>query len=154
MVTIRPKTVITFRMHGARVHEARTDLSVRDHTITIDERKESGGTNQGIAPVEMLLASLVGCTNRITHKLAARHGVEILDMAIDLESQYDRRGSQLMEEVAIPFPEINLNIVVTTDADDERMERVQTDLRKFCPVAKVLRQAGTTINENWTIERP
>jgi len=34
------------------------------------------------------------------------------------------------------------------------MERVQTELPKFCPVAKVLRQAGTTINENWTVKRP
>jgi len=154
MVTIRPKTVITFRMRGARVHEARTDLTVRDHAVTIDERTESGGTNQGIAPVEMLLASLVGCTNRITHKLAARHGVDIKDMTIDLESQYDRRGSQLMEDIAVPFPEITLNIDVTTDADEARMERVQTELPKFCPVAKVLRQAGTTINENWTVKRP
>lgn len=154
MVTIRPKTIVTFRMRGKRAHEARTDLTVRDHAITIDERLESGGTNTGIAPVETLLASLVGCTNRITHKCADKHGVVVEDLVIDLESQYDRRGSQLMEEIDVPFPTIALSIELTTSADETAVEKVKADLRRFCPVAKVLRQAGTTINETWTIKRP
>jgi len=154
MVTIRPKTVVTFRMRGERAHEARTDLTVRDHKVVIDERIESGGTNTGIAPVETLLAALVGCTNRITHKCADKHGVAIEDLTIDLKSQYDRRGSQLMEEIDVPFKTIDLNIEITTHADEASVEKVKTDLRRFCPVAKVLRQAGTTINETWAIKRP
>jgi len=154
MVTIRPKMVITHRMHGTCTTEARSDIAVRGHDITIDERTESGGTNQGISPVETLLTSLIGCTNRITHKVADANGVDIKDMVIDLEAHFDRRGTQLMEEVAVPFPTINLKIEMTTDADDAAVEKVKADLRKFCPVAKVLRQAGTTIDETWTIKRP
>jgi len=154
MVTIRPKMVVTHRMRTTSTTEARSDLTVRGHDIVIDERIESGGTNQGISPVETLLTSLVGCTNRITHKVADANGVEIEDMSIELESYFDRRGTQLAEEVDIPFPEIMLKIEVTTGADDDAMERVKTDLQKFCPIAKVLRKAGTTITEFWTIKRP
>lgn len=154
MVTIRPKTVITHRMRGVRKHEARTDMEVRGHNIIIDERVESGGTNEGISPVETLLTALVGCTNRITHKCAVANGVDIKAMTVDLESNFDRRGTQLMEEIDIPFPVINLNIEVTTDADDDALEKVKRDLRKYCAVSKVLRQAGTTINEKWTVRRP
>jgi len=154
MVTIRPKTVITHRMRGTCTTEARVDIPVRGHDIVIDERVESGGTDQGISPVETLLTALVGCTNRITHKVAAANGVDIADMTIGLESHFDRRGTQLMEEVDIPFPEITLTISLTTTADDVAIEKVKTDLRKFCPVSKVLRQAGTTIDETWTIRRP
>ena len=62
--------------------------------------------------------------------------------------------SERPEATALSFQAINLNIAVTMDADETTMERVQTELRKFCPLAKVLRQAGTTINENWIIKRP
>lgn len=154
MVTIRPKTVITHRMHGTGTTDARTDLNVRDHAITIDERVESGGTNQGISPVETLLTSLVGCTNRITHKVAAANGVDIREMSVDLESRFDRRGTQLEQEIDIPFPEIRLRIELTTDAGDDAIEKVKTDLRKFCPISKVLRQAGTEIIEDWVVNRP
>ena len=154
MVTIRPKTVITHRMSGTCTTEARADIPVRGHDIVIDERVESGGTNQGISPVETLLTALIGCTNRITHKVADANGVDIEDMKIDLESHFDRRGTQLMEEVDVPFPTINLKIELTTNARDDAIERVKTDLQKFCPISKVLRQAGTTINETWTIRRP
>lgn len=154
MVTIRPKTVITHRMQAACTTEARVDIPVRGHYIVIDERVESGGTNQGISPVETLLTALIGCTNRITHKVAAANGVDIADMTIDLESRFDRRGTQLMEEVNVPFPEIALTITLTTDADAAAIESVKSDLQKFCPVSKVLRQAGTTITETWTIRRP
>ena len=154
MVTIRPKMVMTHRMHGTATTEARTDLTVRDHAITIDERIESGGTNQGISPVETLLTALVGCTSRITHKVAAANGVDIKDMSVDLESRFDRRGTQLEQEIEVPFPEIRLRIELTTDAGDDAIEKVKTDLRKFCPIAKVLRHAGTEIIEDWIVTRP
>jgi putative redox protein len=153
LVKIRPKTIITHRIRGTRTSEARTDLTVRGHAITIDERVESGGSDHGISPVETLLTALIGCTNRITHKAADRHGVNIKNMAIDLESRFDRRGTQLIEEINVPFPQIELKIEMETDAADEAIEKVKSDLRRFCPVAKVLRQAGTAINESWTIKR-
>lgn len=154
MVTIRPKTVITHRMHGACTTEARTDLTVRGHAIVIDERTESGGTNQGISPVETMLTALIGCTNRITHKLAAKHGVDIADMSVDLESHFDRRGTQLQEEVQVPFPAITLKIDIATDAEAEAVEKVKADLPRFCAVSKVLRESGTVISEHWTVRQP
>jgi len=104
--------------------------------------------------VETMLAALAGCTNRITHKIAAERGVDIADMSVDVEALFDRRGVTLAEEVDIPFPEIKLTIELTTGADDRTMEAVKTDLHRFCPISKVIRQAGTTILETWTIKRP
>lgn len=154
MVTIRPKTVITHRMQAARTSETRIDLEVRGHAITIDERTESGGTDEGISPVETLLTALVGCTNRITHKVAGLHGVEIENLAVDLESNFDRRGTQLMEEVAVPFPSMTLKIEITTGADDDAVGKVKRDLAKYCAISKVLRESGTEITEEWTVNRP
>lgn len=152
-MAIRQKIVVTMKEEGKCLSHSRTEVTVRDQALTIDEPEARGGTNQGPSPTETLLASLVGCTNVIFHKCAAKHGVDIQAMHVGLEARFDRRGVTLEEEIAIPFPEVTLTIDLTTGADPETMERAKTDLARFCPVSKVLRQAGTVIHEVWNVTR-
>ena len=153
-MAIKPKTVVTMRLGGECVSHSRTDVSVRDRQLVIDEPEERGGTNQGPAPTETMLGALLGCSNVITHKIAAKMGLDIAALEIDLEARFDRRGVTLAEEVAVPFPDIKLTMRVTTDASDEEIEALKRDLARFCPVSKVLREAGTRIDEAWIVERP
>jgi putative redox protein len=59
----------------------------------------------------------------------------------------------LEEEVGVPFPEIRLTINLTTPATDAQAQRLKSDLGKFCPVSKVIRQSGTRLEEIWDITR-
>ena len=154
MVSVTPKTVVTMNLQGTCTSHSRTDVAVRDQQITIDEPEVRGGTNMGPAPTETLLAALIGCTNVITHKIAAKNGVRIDALSVNAEAALDRRGVTLVEEVAVPFPEITMRIDVTTDADEVAIETLKSDLAKFCPVSKVIRQSGSKLNEVWTIIRP
>ena len=54
----------------------------------------------------------------------------------------------------IPFPKIVLNISGKADVDEATLEKVKTDLGKFCPIAKVIRGSGTVIEEIWDISKP
>ncbi len=153
-MAIKPKTVVTMRLGGECVSHSRTDVSVRDRRLVIDEPEERGGTNQGPAPTETMLGALVGCSNVITHKIAAKMGLDIAALEIDVEARFDRRGVTLAEEIAVPFPDLKLTMRVTTDASDEEIEALKRDLARFCPVSKVLREAGTRIEEAWVVERP
>ena len=150
-MAIRPKTVVTMKMEGHAASHARTDISVRDLNVVIDEPEARGGTNQGFSPTETLMAALVGCTNVITHKIAHKHGIDIKAMDVRVEAQFDRRGVILEEEIAVPFPEVRLIVDLTTDASPEAVEMVKTELAKFCPVSKVIRQSGTVITEEWNV---
>lgn len=154
MADVKPKMVVTMTMTGACPSHARTDVSVRDLIVTIDEPPERGGTNAGPAPTEAMIAALIGCTNVITHRVASKAGVEIEDMAVKAEAQFDRRGVSLTEEVALPFPEIVLTIDLTTSAGEAAIEVVKADLRKYCPVNKIFSEAGTNVITNWNINRP
>lgn len=154
MVAVKPKTVVRMHFVGEATSHSRTDVSVRDVETTIDEPEERGGTNMGLAPAETMIASLIGCTNVITHKVAKKNGVHIQAMTVTAEAQLDRRGVTLVEEIDVPFPEIGLLIELTTDADEEAIERVKRDLPRFCPVSKVFREAGTKVTEEWTVSRP
>src|SRR5467141_4481739 len=101
MVTVREKTTVTQRIHGNCPTHSRTEISVRDVKVVIDEPKEREGTNMGPTPTETMVAALIACTNVITHKCAKKHGVELKAMTIDAESTLDRRGTQLLEEIEV-----------------------------------------------------
>jgi uncharacterized OsmC-like protein len=154
MVTVKEKLQVRMRLGGECPSHARTDVAVRDVKVTIDEPVERGGTNLGLSPTETLMASLIGCTNVITHKVAHKNGVHLKALSVRLEADFDRRGVTLQEEVAVPFPAATLYIDVATDADDAAIETVKRELAMYCPVSKVIRAAGTDLKEVWTVTRP
>jgi len=151
---VTEKTVVTLKLDGRCTSHSRTDVSVRNVSATIDEPAERGGTNQGLTPTETLMASLVGCTNVITHKVAAKNGVRIESMHVRLEAQFDRGGVTLQEEVDIPFPSVTLYIDLVTDADAAAVETVKRELAMFCAVSKVIRASGSEIKEVWNVRAP
>lgn len=149
-MAIRQKTTINATITGACPSHSLTNCSVRDVALTIDEPTERGGTNLGPTPTEVVVASLVGCTNVIAHKCAEKLDIDIGHLQIDAVYSFDRRGVMLAEQVDVPFPKIVLNIKSDGSATDGELQSVATEVNKFCPVAKVFRQAGTEIEENWS----
>src|SRR5262249_44954178 len=126
----------------------------RDVRTVIDEPKEREGTNMGPTPTETMVAALIACTNVISHKCAKKHGVELNAMTINAESTLDRRGTQLLEEIEVPFPKIRLLIDVTTDASEVEMKKVKADLPCFGPISEGFRNSGTEREEVWKVTRP
>jgi len=154
MVVVREKTTIMQRIHGNCPTHSRTEIAVRDVTTVIDEPKEREGTNMGPTPTETMVAALIACTNVISHKCAKKHGVELKAMTINAESTLDRRGTQLLEEIEVPFPKIRLLVDVITDASEADLEKVKADLHRFCPISKVVRNSGTELEEVWNVTHP
>ena len=150
-MAIRQKTVIQMKMNATGETHARSKVRARDVESTIDEPLERDGTNLGLSPTETLMASLIGCTNVITKRIAHGMGVEMGELDVNLTSNFDRRGVMLMAEVDQPFTDIVMDITVATNATPEQMEAIKTDIAKYCPIAKVIRGSGVTITENWTL---
>jgi len=149
-MAIRQKTTISATITSACPSHSVSNCSVRDVEFTIDEPTERGGTNKGPTPTETAIAALVGCTNVIANKCADKLGVNIGLLHIEAQYSFDRRGVMLTEEVDVPFPKVTLNITFDGPATDDELQQVKTELSKFCPIAKVFRQAGTEIEENWS----
>ena len=72
--------VVTMKLEGSVKSHARTDILARDVESVIDEPTVRGGTNLGLTPTETLMASLIGCTNVISHRIAERINVKINKM--------------------------------------------------------------------------
>ncbi len=143
--------IIQMKVEGSSKSHSRTDILARDVECVIDEPIARGGTNLGLSPTETLISSLIGCTNVITHKILEKMGFKVFNMDIEAITKFNRDGVGLLEEVEVPFPEILLNIEISTDASEIDINEAKKQLSMFCPIAKVIRNSGTIINENWVI---
>ena len=151
MVAIREKTLINIQASAVCPTHTRTDAIIGRHAVAIDEPERNGGTDSAATPLGTLVASLLGCSNVILNRIAAREGVAVDGLELRADAVLDRRGAALMQEVAVPFPTIDLHISFASDATPEQVEILKADLGRFCPVAKTLRQAGTVIEEHWRV---
>ena len=74
-------------------------------------------------------------------------------ISIDAEATFDQRGVRLIEETEVPYPKIRLTLNVRSSASEAEIDQLRTDLQRFCPLAKIIRNAGTEIEEIWNVER-
>jgi len=150
----KQKINVRTKLSGQSESHSRTLLKTRDLIDVSDKPEVRGGSNEGFAPTEMALGALIACSNVITHKIAAKNNIDITAISFDLDAEFNRLGVTLQEEVMVPFPEILLNIKLTTSASEEQLDILKTELDKFCPVAKVFAQSGSNIITEWSVTRP
>ncbi len=149
MPTPKMKTVVQLHAEATCPSHSRADIAIRDLTFSIDEPLERGGGNSGPTPTDTALAALIGCTNVIGHKCAAKLGIDIGHVKIDATCAFDRRGVTLSEEIDVPFQRIDLDIEVDGDASDGDLKTLAAEVQKYCPLSKLFRAAGTEIVEHW-----
>ena len=154
MSNIRLKTLVRTKLSGVAENHSRTLLKTRDLVDVSDEPLERGGGNHGMAPTELFLAALIACSSVMSHKIAAHNDIRIEALEISLDAGFNRLGVTLQEEIELPFPDIKLRIEITSDAADDKMAILQRDLPRFCPIAKMIAQAGTRIETEWIVNRP
>ncbi len=148
-MAIKPKTIVTLKAQASCQSHSRSDVAIRDLTFTIDEPTERGGTNAGPTPTDTAISALVGCTNVIGHKCADKLGVDIGNLTITVECDFDRRGVTLAEEIDVPFTAIRLDVQTGGTANQEQVNAVAAEVAKFCPLSKLFKQAGTRLDETW-----
>ncbi len=132
--------------------QTRADVTARQHGIVIDEPEARHGTDAGMLPLEVLMASLAGCTNVIANWIARDMGIELHEVHVDVDATLDTRGITGDRQLAVPFPSIALKVALKTEASPEQMETLKEQLRWRCPVSATLRSAGSEIVETWDID--
>ena len=127
MTNTTQKSEVIMSMSATGETHARTKINIRDVSSVIDEPEARGGTNQGLTPTETLMASLIGCTNVISKRIAHKMGIELGEMDIQLSAKFDRRGTMLEEEIDVPFSEVTMDIEIDTDATEEQINMLKID---------------------------
>ena len=141
--------LVKMKVEGSSKSHSRADIMSRDVESVIDEPEARGGTNLGLTPTETLLASLIGCSNVITHRIAEKEGVNIENLEITADAKFNKSGASIIEEIEVPFPEVILNIDMKSNANEDQFNKIKGQLKMYCPISKVITNSGTIITENW-----
>jgi putative redox protein len=132
----------------------RSDITAGSHTMVIDEPPSRHGNDDGMLPLQALMAALASCTHVVANQIASELGVTFRDSHIAVTGKFDSRCFTGISPVDPPFPEIDMTVTVATDATDAQIEDLKTQLRWRCPVAATFSGAGTVINEVWEVTSP
>ena len=148
-MAIRQKTHMTINLTGRGTSHARSETEINGNLVVIDEPVANGGTNEGPSPTATAYSALIGCTNVIGNKCAAKLGVDIGHLSFEMEVDFDGRGVLLMDEVDVPFTAIRLEVTADGPVSDVDLQRVAEQTAKYCPISKLYEKAGTDLTVNW-----
>jgi putative redox protein len=125
--------VLARRVEGF-AHEVELDGG---HNLVLDEPVESGGTDTGPRPTQLLAASLAACTAITVEMYADRKGWDVGKIEVDVDYAYDG-----------PVPSaFTVGVRLPLTLSDEQRQRLLT-IAEHCPVHKVLAgEAKVTVNE-------
>ncbi len=110
------------------------ETKARNFTVMIDEPKDMGGTDEGITPVENLLAALGACQTICAFAFAESQGIKLEDFRVELEGDLDPDGFMGKAPVRNGFQEIRFKMYVKTDASQEEVEKFVDFIESRCPV--------------------
>jgi putative redox protein len=106
----------------------RHTVRVRTHEIVSDEPVDSGGTDEGPSPQELLAAALASCTAITMEMYAQRKGWDIGATEVECDYTPAERGCPTRFNLVLRFPE---------SVSEEQVERLKVIAHK-CPVHRTL----------------
>lgn len=123
----------------------KTTTSVRQFKVVCDEPVESGGTDEGMNPVELLLASLGSCMTIAAFYLAPSQGIEVQEFSVELEGDVDPDGFMGMNpDVRNGFSEIRITPHIKCSGTPEQAREFVRLVESRCPVHDTI-ERGTSI---------
>jgi len=133
---------LKFKVSAQSQSPTKTVVTARNFTITIDEPKSSGGSNEGATPVEYVLASLAGCLNIVGHLVAKEMGITLKGLKIEVEGDLDTArltGKSTAERAG--YKEIRVVITPDSDAREDVLAEWLKVVENRCPVGDTIRNA-------------
>lgn len=130
----------SYKINSQLKEGMKVEAEARGHKIVMDEPKDHGGTDQGMNPVEITLSSLAGCLSITAAFLAKKMKVEINDLSVEVEGDIDDEA-MTSPDVDSGFKEVRFNIIIDSDSDEKKIEKLYNSIEKFCPVSDSLKRS-------------
>ena len=99
-----------------------------EHRIVADEPEETGGSDEGPSPQELLAASLAACSAITMEMYAQRKGWNIGDVSVDVDYEPAQRGSPTKFQMTVKLPK---------EMPEDQRQRLMQIVAK-CPVHRTL----------------
>lgn len=105
------------------------------HEFTIDEPPALAGTDNGATPVEHLLAALASCQVITVKVWAAKLGITVDEVSVDLAGDIDLRGFFGVDDDVRPgYGDIGVNLAISGPESRETYDELIRQVTAHCPV--------------------
>ena len=135
--TATTSTQLTTAVGGSLVRGTATEVGITagKHEFTIDEPPALGGENVGANPVEHLLAALAACQVITVKVWAAKLGLTVDDVTVELAGPIDLRGFFGVDaEVRAGFEEIEVTTRIIGSEPAGAYAELVRKVEEHCPV--------------------
>jgi putative redox protein len=123
------------RLNDAFHLEAANEIG---NTVQIDAAPDIGGTNQGMRPMQMLLAVLGGCSTIDVISILKKQKQDVKDIRITVTGERDQD--------AIPslYKDVHILFKLYGNLDEDKVRKaVSLSVDKYCSVARILEKTAT-----------
>ncbi len=145
------KTLARRSVASEQVESYRSEISIRDFTVIIDEPEPFGSTNQGPTPLEMTMASLAAC-QEVTYRLhATLLDIPLEKVSVLVSGTIDQRGLFGVDDgVNAGLQDVQIEVALVSAATPKQIEQLNRAVDKYCPVVSTLRNP-TAISTTVTV---
>jgi uncharacterized OsmC-like protein len=147
------------------VHSGGSDLSDPLHCAVLPESAPSvtwrsgahsavGGDGDVPCSGDLLIGALAACQETTIRMVAANMGIELESLEIEVEADWDARGTLAMGAYPIGLTAIRCRTTarVAGDVHGERADRLLRSAEKYCVVLNTLR-SGVPVESSFALER-
>jgi len=107
-----------------------------NHWITMDGPEESGGSNAGVRPKELLLLGLAGCTGSDVVTILKKKRVNTDGFEMNVSAEVSDEHPQIFTKLHIEFVFYGENI-----PEKDVARAIELSQTKYCSVTKMLEKA-------------
>ena len=106
-------------------------------TLDLDANPEIGGEDQGLRPMQAVLASLGGCSSIDVISILEKQQQPLEDLEINIEAEREENVTPAL------FTKVNVHFEFKGKLDPAKVERaVNLSMDKYCSVAKILEKTA------------
>jgi len=147
------------------VRSAQADLGDPLHCVVVPESVEGISWKSGAHPAvggagdvpcsgDLLLGALAACQETTLRMVAANMGIELESLQVEIEADWDARGTLAMGDFPIGLTAIRCKTRVTVpdDVRGERAERLLRSAEKYCVVLNTLRN-GVAVESAFSLDQ-
>src|SRR5580765_966982 len=132
--------IATFSVDSRQVEGLRSETTIRQFSLTVDEPPNLGGTDTGPNPVELVLAALATCQEITYRAYATALGIPLESVSVKLEGLLDLRGFfAVKDDVRAGFKEVRGTVQLKSSAPEAELAELKEIVDAHCPVLDILR---------------
>jgi putative redox protein len=116
------------------------------NTVQLDASPDIGGTNQGMRPMQMLLAAMGGCSAIDIINILKKQRQDLKDLKITVKGEREKDATPSL------YQNIHAHFRFFGNLDPDKVEKaINLSIEKYCSVSRTLEKGGATITHSFEI---